>query len=168
MSLHLHLKDHDATEALGKSLAAGLASSLLLPTLMLTGDLGSGKTTLVRALVESLPGAENAEVSSPSFNIFNLYPTSPEVAHFDLYRLEGMPPDEALFEFLGDDRTLVIIEWAQFLDKSHWPDQILHLEWTSRRDGRDIQIDTTGSKANQFLKEISPQLLTHTTESDLK
>jgi len=67
-----------------------------LVPLLLSGALGAGKTTLVRGLVSALPGAELAEVSSPSFNIVNIYPTTPQVAHFDLYRVVGSAPEELL------------------------------------------------------------------------
>lgn len=97
--------------------------------------------------MESLPGSDMAEVSSPSFNIFNLYPTVPPVAHFDLYRLEGMPPDDALFEYMDDLSTIAIIEWAQFLDREDWPEEVVHLEWTETGNGRTLTMKATGNAA---------------------
>ena len=65
-----------------------------IAALLLRGPLGSGKTTLTRALVEALPGGDQAEVASPSFTLCNYYPTTPPVMHCDLYRSPGSLPDE--------------------------------------------------------------------------
>ena len=87
------------TRALARNLAAAVAEyqrlhpAEPLPVILLMGDLGAGKTTLIRFLVEALPGGENAEVASPSFTLCNVYPTTPKVQHFDLYRL---PPGSVL------------------------------------------------------------------------
>jgi len=157
MDVKIHLKDADETLALGLSLAKKMAKVSFLPALLLQGDLGSGKTTLVRGLVESLPGAEQAEVSSPSFNIFNLYPTTPPVAHFDLYRLEGMPPDDALYESLEDSGTLTVVEWIQFLDRAEWPDNAIYLEWTPSESGRDLTLHAIGEMAQDIARSVQDQ-----------
>jgi len=156
-SLALHLPDSTATVTLGKELAKQFAATSCPPALLLQGDLGSGKTTLVRGLVESLPGADQAEVSSPSFNIFNLYPTTPPVAHFDLYRLEGMPPDDALFECFDNPQMLTIVEWIQFLDKEEWPSNALHLIWTPSETGRDVTIHATSGAALDIARSLPDQ-----------
>lgn len=157
MSRTIHLKDADATLELGKKLARSLSSEENPPALLLQGDLGSGKTTLVRGLVESLPGSEQAEVSSPSFNIFNLYPTAPPVAHFDLYRLEGMPPDDALFEHLEDRETLTVVEWVQFLDRNEWPAEAIFLEWEPAETGRTLTIHAMGKTAEGIIASLADQ-----------
>lgn len=122
---------------------------------MLEGDLGAGKTTLTRGLVESLPGGDEAEVASPSFNLVNIYPTQPPVAHFDLYRLEGMPPDELLFEAMDDAEHVLLIEWAQFLDREFWPENYVHLHWTPVDEGREVVFSAAGSMAMAYLQEAS-------------
>ena len=80
----------DATEALGAGLAA-----LLEPgdVVVLRGDLGAGKTTLVRAAARAL-GVEGP-VTSPTFAIANTYQGRVPVAHLDAWRL-GDPDDEEL------------------------------------------------------------------------
>jgi len=164
----LHLKDAEATLALGQILAKSLGNTAPLPAVLLQGDLGSGKTTLVRGLVESLPGADMAEVSSPSFNIFNLYPTSPPVAHFDLYRLEGMPPDDALFEHMETPTTLTIVEWIQFLDRDQWPKEALFLEWTPCQTGRSLTIHAMGMTTRRFLESLEEKLKHFTQKTERK
>jgi len=157
MPLNLHLEDTNNTLELGKWLAQAVSEVDNPPSLLLKGDLGSGKTTLVRGLVESLPGSDQAEVSSPSFNIFNLYPTTPQVAHFDLYRLEGMPPDDELFELLEDPNTFTIVEWIQFLDREYWPDEAILLEWTPSKTGRTLIFHAMGSVAQKIADTLPEQ-----------
>ncbi|WP_207262165.1 tRNA (adenosine(37)-N6)-threonylcarbamoyltransferase complex ATPase subunit type 1 TsaE [Desulfovibrio sp. Huiquan2017] len=157
MRLTLHLPDSDATVALGRALASVLSEMDAPPALLLQGDLGSGKTTLVRGFVESLPGAEAAEVSSPSFNICNLYPTTPGVAHFDLYRLEGMEPDDALFDAFEDPETITIVEWIQYLPREMWPQDALFLEWTPSDTGRSLVLHAMGGAAGDVVNALRPE-----------
>lgn len=154
----MRLKNSEATIRLGRILAKKLSKTTNPPALLLQGDLGSGKTTLVRGLVESLPGSDMAEVSSPSFNIFNLYPTTPPVAHFDLYRLEGMEPDDTFFECLEDEEAVTVVEWVQFLDRDLWPDHALFLKWEPSETGRSLTLHAMGEAANGILRSLAPEL----------
>lgn len=154
----MHLKDAGATVSLGQTLAVKLSKIHNPPALLLQGDLGSGKTTLVRGFVESLPGSDMAEVSSPSFNIFNLYPTTPPVAHFDLYRLEGMEPDDALFECLEDEEVITVVEWIQFLDKKMWPKEALFLQWTPSDTGRSLTLHAMGEATQGLVESLTKEL----------
>ncbi len=157
MQRTLHLENAQATIKLGQLLAHAMTGVECPPALLMQGELGSGKTTLVRGLVESLPGSDQAEVSSPSFNIVNLYPTTPPVAHFDLYRLEDMPPDEELFERLEDRHTVVVIEWIQFLDRRHWPSEAIFLEWIPSETGRSLIFHAMGKVARQIADTLPEQ-----------
>ena len=103
----------DATEALGAGLAA-----LLEPgdVVVLRGDLGAGKTTLVRAAARAL-GVEGP-VTSPTFAIANTSQGRVPVAHLDAWRL-GDPDDEELglaLEAVAPD-SIAFVEW---------PDSVLH------------------------------------------
>lgn len=151
--LRLRLPDEAATLELGRALSSvALASPVpgQPPALLLQGGLGSGKTTLVRGLAEALPGGEEAEVSSPSFNIVNLYPTRPPIAHFDLYRVAGQAPEEFL-DAAEDGRTLVVAEWIEHLANNLWPGEALHLRWTPATTGRALEIRALGSAAGALL-----------------
>jgi tRNA threonylcarbamoyladenosine biosynthesis protein TsaE len=100
-----------ATRSLAKRLAAELTGRELL---LLSGELGSGKTTFVGYLAEAL-GIEAGWVSSPSFTIVQRYPPGKRgiaVTHVDLYRLKS----ERELEGLGLEETLaseslVVVEW---------------------------------------------------------
>lgn len=167
--MHLHLTDHDDTLALGAVLGRALAGWRApgggLAALALLGPLGAGKTTLVRGLVSALPGADEAEVSSPSFNIVNIYPTRPRVAHFDLYRVAGHAPDEYLDATEAQD-VLVVAEWLENLPEADWPREALVLRWLPVPSGRALEIRAWGKAAAGLLDELAPQLNTWEKDSN--
>ncbi|GFM35572.1 tRNA (adenosine(37)-N6)-threonylcarbamoyltransferase complex ATPase subunit type 1 TsaE [Desulfovibrio psychrotolerans] len=145
--MRLHLKDNESTETLGRTIATAIQRTGMVRAIMFQGPLGSGKTTLIRALVESLPGGELAEVSSPSFNVYNVYPTVPPTVHYDLYRLEGAGMDESYYEFLDEGRSLLLVEWAEFLPSGEWPDEWLLFRWVPCDEGRLVEIAAHGPEA---------------------
>lgn len=83
------------------------------------GEMGAGKTTFIRALVEQL-GVDPEEANSPSFSIINEYrsdTTAELIYHFDLYRLESV--DEALeigVEDYFDSGALCLLEWPERIE----------------------------------------------------
>ncbi len=102
------LPDHAATESFAVELAASLDAGSVVA---LTGPLGAGKTTLVKAVARAL-GVEE-EVTSPSFVRLNVYAGRHPVYHLDLYRVK----DSAEFIAFGLDEWLdtdgvTLIEWA--------------------------------------------------------
>lgn len=154
MELRVELADLAATRALGRALARAFAGCARPPALLLTGGLGAGKTTLIRALVESLPGASRAEVTSPSFNIVNLYPTTPPVAHFDLYRLAEGCSDEDVFELLESERTWNVVEWADRLAPEDEPDRAVRIALEARDTGRTARIRAKEKADEEPLRSI--------------
>lgn len=108
--------------------AAELAATLRPgDAVALHGELGAGKTTLVRALVGALHGDDSA-VSSPTFVFRQRYDGQPPVEHLDLFRVErpadaaGLGLDEAF-----DDATVTIVEWAERLP-GLLPPETIHVE----------------------------------------
>jgi tRNA threonylcarbamoyladenosine biosynthesis protein TsaE len=98
-----------ATEAVGARLAAGLGPGAVV---LVSGDLGSGKTTLIRGAGRALGVRE--PVVSPTFVIGRRYPGDPPVSHLDLYRLEGLGPEEPglLDDYLTAD-AVSFVEWPE-------------------------------------------------------
>lgn len=148
--------DLDKLAHLAKIIAR-LVKADQLRAICLTGALGCGKTTFTRFLVEELPNAENAEISSPSFNICNFYPTVPQVAHADLYRCGSNLPEELLEIFDAKD-WLLIIEWAEFLKISERPAEFLDICWQMCEKNRSLTLTAYGTQICSCLNLIKEQL----------
>ena len=104
-------KSESQTKAL-----AGKIMAFLFPgdVVLLTGDLGAGKTTFVGGALESLGYKEH--VISPTFNILKCYfEVKPNVFHIDAYRLEGQNIDIGLDEFI-EGQGVTFIEWPKFIE----------------------------------------------------
>jgi tRNA threonylcarbamoyladenosine biosynthesis protein TsaE len=99
----------EQTEAAGARLAADLRAG---DVVLVSGELGSGKTTFVRGASRAL--GVTANVTSPTFTIGQLYAGDPDVAHLDLYRLEHAEP-EILDDYLTPDRV-GFLEWPELAE----------------------------------------------------
>jgi tRNA threonylcarbamoyladenosine biosynthesis protein TsaE len=109
---HLTTRSEEETATVGRNLAASLSAG---DVVLLSGDLGAGKTAFVRGLAEGL-GVSGEEVSSPTFTLIQEYRGGRlTLFHVDLYRIE----DPREFDELGlDDRAVdgvLAIEWAEKL-----------------------------------------------------
>jgi tRNA threonylcarbamoyladenosine biosynthesis protein TsaE len=83
---------------------------------LLSGELGSGKTTLVKGIVSGLGLAREEDVTSPSFVFVHVYGNGVQLYHVDLYRAEQAAELETLGleDFLAE-RAVVVVEWAERL-----------------------------------------------------
>nr|WP_272881446.1 tRNA (adenosine(37)-N6)-threonylcarbamoyltransferase complex ATPase subunit type 1 TsaE [Fundidesulfovibrio soli] len=153
------MPDEDATLALGRALALSLPEGWETPSALLRAELGSGKTTLARGFVAALPGCEQAEVASPSFNLANIYPTRPQVLHLDLYRLgEGLTGDgleELLEAGPADACRVLLVEWAQFMPEGSLPDDWLSILLSEEGEGRRAVLEAHGPKAALWLERTT-------------
>ena len=110
VSLKVHLPDERATLRLGAALAAALEPGLVI---YLRGELGAGKTTLVRGVVRAL-GHEGV-VRSPTYTLVEVYAVSRlNLHHFDFYRFHD-PREwiDAGFRESFNGRTVSLIEWPE-------------------------------------------------------
>jgi tRNA threonylcarbamoyladenosine biosynthesis protein TsaE len=102
----------EETRALGRRFAADF-----LPqrgVVLLIGDLGAGKTTLAKGIVEGREAASGDEVSSPTFTLIHEYGHPVKIYHVDLYRLETAEQVRRLgLEELFDQPALTLIEWGE-------------------------------------------------------
>lgn len=106
----------------------------------MVGDLGAGKTTFVRAAIQSLLAQDEA-VPSPTFTLVQTYDSIPPIWHYDLYRIND--PEEVLE--LGMDEAfnhgITFIEWPQHMAKVYKPKHYrVTLETTSNPEHRSITI----------------------------
>jgi tRNA threonylcarbamoyladenosine biosynthesis protein TsaE len=97
----------EETEAAGAELAERLGPG---DVVLVTGELGSGKTTFVRGAARAL--GVSGPVTSPSFTIGHVLPGRVEVAHLDLYRLGSLAgEDPALVDDYLTDERVAFVEW---------------------------------------------------------
>lgn len=100
-------------EGLGRTLTGG-------EVVLLSGELGAGKTAFVRGLARGLD-AEADEVASPTFVLLTSYPGRLTLHHADLYRLTGRGDEAELgLEELPGARGVLAIEWAERLSRPSW------------------------------------------------
>jgi len=104
-----HTETEEETIALGEKLATELPPKAVV---LLIGQLGAGKTTLAKGIVNGLGAALPDDVSSPTFTLIHEY--SPSVYHIDLYRLDTAAQVAALgLEEIFDRRAVALIEWGE-------------------------------------------------------
>jgi tRNA threonylcarbamoyladenosine biosynthesis protein TsaE len=113
MMLELRAATADDTRAVGEAFAG-----LLRPcdAVILTGELGAGKTTLVQGIARGLGVADR--VASPTFTLVREYHGRLEVAHVDVYRLERMQDVMDLgLEELGGGEAVLLVEWGDAVEE---------------------------------------------------
>jgi tRNA threonylcarbamoyladenosine biosynthesis protein TsaE len=99
----------EETEALGARLAEGLGPGDLV---LVAGELGAGKTTLIRGACRALGVAQR--VTSPTFTIGHRYSGRFPVSHLDLYRLGGLADeDPGLLDDYIDPHSIAFVEWPE-------------------------------------------------------
>ncbi|MBE9126166.1 MULTISPECIES: tRNA (adenosine(37)-N6)-threonylcarbamoyltransferase complex ATPase subunit type 1 TsaE [unclassified Coleofasciculus] len=138
------LADAEATRSLGVSLGQSLPAGSVI---LLEGDLGAGKTTLVQGIGEGL-GIRDAIVS-PTFTLINEYPQGRiPLYHLDLYRLQSEEVEalnlESYWEGIEMPLGIVAIEWAERL--LYLPPNYLHIYLKySAEGGRQAELVSVGS-----------------------
>ena len=153
MSLTLHLADAAATEALGARIAPALHGSMIVT---LAGDLGTGKTTLVRGLLRAR--GISGSVKSPTYTLVEHYPISSlYFYHFDFYRFTT--PDEwdaaGVQDYFRDD-AVCLVEWPERVgDRLGTPDLALSLSYVPGDDGRSLAAVAHTAAGEQCLKALA-------------
>lgn len=130
----------DETIALGRNLAHALPRPCLV---LLIGNLGAGKTTLTKGIVDGLRAADPDEVSSPTFTLIHDYGGG--VFHIDLYRLESEREVATLGleDLLDRDDAVVLIEWGERF-RHLFPGSRIEVEITAADDSRELRVSAVG------------------------
>ena len=118
----------DEVKKVSNEIAAMLTKRNIL---LLYGDLGAGKTTLTKSIVESL-GGDPKNVTSPTFNLVHIYDTKKfKIWHFDLYRIKS---EKELFNIGIEDAMtdgVLIIEWGEIAENLFSKNYLkVHIEFT--------------------------------------
>ena len=140
--MELEIKTPEDMEQLGEALAAKLVAGDLL---LLSGDLGAGKTTLTRGIGQGL-GAIGT-IQSPTFVLARTHKTTagPNLVHVDAYRLgSAVELDDLDIDF---EKPIVIIEWARdFLDDLYESWLLVEIDRSSQDDKRTVKISGHGPR----------------------
>ena len=128
----------EETITMGREIAGKLRPPVLV---MLSGDLGSGKTTLTKGIISGLGAAKEEDVTSPTFTLVHVFQNHCKVYHVDLYRIDSFHDLESLgIEDALSEKAIVIIEWPErFTFRTDWPTIEIHLDHAGG-DSRRISI----------------------------
>lgn len=151
--LTFDLPDADATRAFGLALARELRAGDLV---MLTGDLGAGKTTLTQGIGTGL--GVRGQVASPTFIIARVHPPladGPYLVHVDAYRLGSLDEVEALDLDASLDESVTVVEWGQDLVESLAEDR-LEITIERPRGGVDTSAATATSRSGDPDEPVDP------------
>ena len=150
------------TVALGRAIGASLSPG---DAVLLTGELGAGKTVLVRGMAEGTGSPEPAR--SPTFVLLLTYPGAVTLHHCDLYRIasEAEAHDLALDECL--ESGALVVEWAERAPNA-LPADALRVTFTvnPRTDARTISLRAEGPVSKRLLRHVSAAVRTPTLQPE--
>lgn len=133
-------KTESETEALGAALAKRLTPRAFVA---LYGDLGAGKTALVRGMGAVLG---TSEVRSPTFTIVHEYQTNPRLIHFDAYRLADAEELFAIgFEEYLTEHAILVLEWAERVPEALPKERLDVFLEGSGEEARILRLEPHGS-----------------------
>ncbi len=146
----MHLDDDNATLAFSKRLAVQLKPGMVI---YLQGDLGAGKTTLVRGVLHSL--GYTGRVKSPTYTLVEPYRIAGlDLRHFDLYRLQDQTEwDSAGFRDEFDGHNIFLIEWPENA-KGLIPQADLAIVFDILTHGRNVEITGNTQTGRECLKKL--------------
>ena len=129
---------------LGQKLQAG-------DVLVLTGNLGAGKTTLTKGIAKGLD--INQMIKSPTYTIVREYEGRLPLYHLDVYRIGNDPDSIDLDDFLYGDGVSVI-EWGELLEEDLLGDY-LEVVIIPSGDGRQIELQTNGPRSEELAEAMA-------------
>jgi tRNA threonylcarbamoyladenosine biosynthesis protein TsaE len=144
----------DETQVLGQELATGLSTGA---TILLSGDLGSGKTVFVQGMAKAMAVPPDCYVTSPTYTLINEYPARLPFFHIDLFRLEpGSDLEEIGLLDLFSPLNVVVVEWPERLHESELPGEKCEIRLSTKSEFvRTIHIIAYGLKMIDLVKGMS-------------
>lgn len=151
MVTEIFVENEEAMLTFGKQLAAGLQQGAIV---FLLGELGAGKTTLVRGFLRAR--GYKGTVKSPTFTLMEPYELDGQkIYHFDLYRLSH--PDE--LEYMGirdyfDNQAICFIEWPEH-GAGLLPDPVLKIHILHQDCSRLLRLETSESGLRSLINKTT-------------
>lgn len=143
----MYTKNEEELINLGERLGTLLQKN---DVLILSGELGAGKTTFTKGLAKGL--GIHQMIKSPTYTIVREYEGRLPLYHLDVYRIEGDADSIDLDEFLFGG-GVTVIEWGHLLGED-LPDSYLELELLKEAEGRRLHFSAQGPRAEQLIKEL--------------
>lgn len=127
------------TKDIGRLIAKKLKNGSIVAFL---GNLGAGKTSLIKGLVNEINATKEDEISSPTFTYLNIYPGSTDVFHFDLYRIKNYEQFLAMgFDEYFEKEGICLIEWSEKITSLLPPGTVVvHLLERKKENERKIVV----------------------------
>ena len=151
--IHLRNLDEKKLNEIGYEIGKNLKAGDLI---LLKGELGSGKTTLTKAIAHGI-GVERDRVRSPSFVIMNIYSNHLKIYHMDLYRLKDEEDfiSAGLMEFLQMDDGVTVVEWADRISGIEL-DEFLEITIDFEGEGkRSMRLRAKGGRFRSMVENLS-------------
>ena len=146
-SSKLDISSEKQTKIISEKLSKYLANGDIV---YLFGNIGSGKTTFVKYLINNLQkkNKENVqEIPSPTFNILNEYKVKNlKIFHYDLYRLKSIKELENIGHIKHHKDKLIFVEWPELLEKNILNLIILNFEYENNFSKRSLTISSRNEK----------------------
>ena len=143
----MYTKNEEELINLGERLGTLLQKN---DVLILSGELGAGKTTFTKGLAKGL--GIRQMIKSPTYTIVREYEGRIPLYHLDVYRIEGDADSIDLDEFLVGG-GVTVIEWGHLLGED-LPDSYLELEILKEAEGRRLYFSAQCPRAEQLIKEL--------------
>ncbi len=163
-ALRFETRSDEETQALGRRLAKLLPDRGII---LLIGELGAGKTTLTKGIVEARGAARADDVSSPTFSLIHEYGNPVSVYHIDLYRLDTEDEARRLgLEDLFDQPALVLIEWGERFPNL-MPDHRIEIRISHQGEDHRV-IELASGESPVYMDTLKAELAEFQNLKDLK
>ena len=151
----MQLKSLEDTQNFSKNISKIISSGDII---FLYGEIGVGKTTFVRFLInhlESKNGIKKSDVLSPTFNIVYDYDVGNlKILHYDLYRLKNYKDISQLGMFETSNDSIKIVEWPELIESKPKDRVDIQFQYSKLKDSRKVEIIGFGKWKDYKFNEI--------------